>query len=619
MSLLVETSRSGQVRLSAPAGARRRPVYVTGLQVPCVSCAEAGRDKLGMPRDGRGSDPLCRSCWRSRTERQGTAERRRLVDALREDLVDAGAGCAACGEPSPVPECWLCGWSWLASLRDEFEAEVAAEAAAVERRFAAIAAASVAESRVDELVAWVQRLRAAVEGYAAGRSQGRAVELLADALARDAGERSTLRGRPGAFARVAGVAAVDADWRSGRRSLPGRERTAELAGCSTRAVTSAWARGEAVRWWVRTRQGRPLCLEERRELGRARDRAEFDIIALHLGDAASRAPYVAQALSVLDGLLSHALSLLATAQSDLDLTRARAGTWTDRLEVARRAELREAVATARQITRPAPLPAPIGTVNICSPHGVLNGEYLSSCLSRGLMYGPPVTPAPRPPRGGKSKVGASRSSTKGVRANRVCTGSQPLQRPRSLQGVEGTSQRGPRPSQWSEWAYRLASDLRKHWVWLSGVDLPWVAAVLGPRLGEYWTAEAVVDHVLDTRGGRPVMADPARPAAYLRQLLETALTSNRTPPAPARRHTEHLRQVAEAARKVAADRNQRLRDEFDRRDAAAATAAAGGGRAAALAIAAAAGRGDHAAARRAAADWPETPKPGSGLPPRRFS
>ncbi|GAB3866328.1 hypothetical protein GCM10029963_78580 [Micromonospora andamanensis] len=68
--VLVETTSTGQARLAAPAGGRRRPVYATGVQTPCVSCATVGRDKQGLPRDGAGSDPLCIPCWRGRTDRR---------------------------------------------------------------------------------------------------------------------------------------------------------------------------------------------------------------------------------------------------------------------------------------------------------------------------------------------------------------------------------------------------------------------------------------------------------------------------------------------------------------------------------------------------------------------
>ncbi|MEH0830840.1 hypothetical protein V6U84_63125, partial [Micromonospora sp. CPCC 205714] len=236
--LLVEFTGTGQARLASTPGARRRPVYPTGLQTPCVSCAAAGRDKQGLPRDGEGSEALCWSCWRSRTDRQGARQRQRLVAELRERLdVDEPAGCAACSEPEPVPTCWLCGYSWLAQARADHEHAVALEAAATAARFAQLAEVTEARERVDALTAWTNRLAETVTAFQTGESWGRPVWLLADALARDTPARVSRRGRRSALGRVCAVMAVNADRRSGRRAMPGRAETAELAGCdSTRPV-----------------------------------------------------------------------------------------------------------------------------------------------------------------------------------------------------------------------------------------------------------------------------------------------------------------------------------------------------------------------------------------------
>ena len=318
LAVAVETARSGQIRLAVPEVPRRS--YATGLQVRCEPCAVAGVYRLGMPRGDVDSPPLCMSCWRGQQERRARREKQDLARRLWEGIgeASAAAGCVACGEPEPVPECWLCSYSWIAAARVEHKLAEEAQVAAVETEFARIRERTAAERRVEELTAWIERLRSTLEAYAAGRGQGRAVELVADLLAREAAARTSSRGRPSALAQVGAVLAVDSDWRSGRRALPGRGRTALLAGCSERAVSSAWKRGEALGWSVRTRQGRRLTLVERVDLGRWNDRAEFDLAPLHRGDATARAAFVPAALGVLGELLQHALGLWEQAQADLD-------------------------------------------------------------------------------------------------------------------------------------------------------------------------------------------------------------------------------------------------------------------------------------------------------------
>lgn len=534
-AVLVETIRTGQTRLVAPAVARRRPVYPTGLQTPCVACAAAGVDRQGLPRDGDGSDPWCMSCWRGRTDRA----QRRAVAELRAAALDVAndvdQGCAACGEPEPSPTCWLCGYSWLADARRAAELDQAA----VEQRFAAVAEPTVAEARVAELAAWVERLRTTVESYAVRGRRGRAVELLADLLARDAAGRTGRRGRPSMLARVAAVVAVDADFRTGQRALPGRERCAELAGCTPRAVTSAWARAETLEWAVRTRQGRRLTLTERIQLGRCNDRAEFDLAPLHRGDPAVRAPYVPVALLVLDELLQHALALLETAQDDLDRLTARTDGLVDAADMARRTQLRLAVAAARETVLAdveSIATSQIETGNFFPPRSATRSEYVSTCLSRGFGHSPLIAPSRDWNRQSREEIGASRSPGRadGSRSRRV-------ERPRSPQRPGGGSQPGrPRP-QWSGWAYELARALQTRWTWLASSSLPRIAATLGPRLGPDWTADELVRHIGRARH-RPVLETPNRPLAYLRTVLDESLAGGIAPPVEAAAHTAHRRE-----------------------------------------------------------------------------
>ncbi|MGC4808619.1 hypothetical protein [Micromonospora sp. DT233] len=544
---------------------------------------------------------------------------------LRERLdVDVPEGCGACGSAHPVPECWLCGWSHLAAARAAQEAADAAEAAGEAERFALLAEVTEAEGRVDELAAWVGRLRAAVDGYPAGSGRSRAVELLADLLARDAAARSTTRGRPGALARVAGVLAVDADWRSGRRAMPGRARSAELAGCTERAVTAAWSRATALRWAVRTEAGRRLSLAERVETGRAQDRACYDLVPLHRGDGTGRARYVPAALAVLADLVEHAAALLAAAQEHLDGLRARAGGWVERSEAARRDEMRAASAVSVEQVRGLIREA-IDSGNLFPPHMVSQGKYLSSCSYRGLVFSPPIAPATSEDRQSRRDKRASRSSTNEGHAVRPrCAGSPRVRRPRSVQTEsDGPRARRPRP-QWAGWAYDFARAVQGWWTWLRPVPLPRVAATVGAALGPEWTVEALDAWVRRARS-RPLLVEPREPLAYLRALLEDALTGPDAPPHPAARHTRHQRVLAAMQAAAQRERRDQVRATEDKRD----KAAVGPGQrspAAEAALAAIRARtpGHLRRAGRAAlldvagaggeCEWPDVAQPGCGLP-----
>jgi hypothetical protein len=619
--LLVETAASGQARLVAPAGARRRPAYVTGQQAVCVSCAAAGVDRRGVSRDGAGSDPLCLPCWRGRADRRDARQRRQLVDELRDRLDDEG--CVACGEVDPVPTCWLCGYSWLAQARVDHEHAQALEAAAMAARFAHLAEATHAQERVDELTAWIDRLTETLTAFHAGDSWGRPVWLLADLLARDAAARTSRRGRRSALARVGAVLAVDADRRSGRRAMPGRAATAELVGCgdSTRPVTDAWRRAQALGWCVRVEQGRRLSYAERCATGRAQARAVFDIAPVHRGDQAAQAAHVPAALEILAGLLEHAHGLLTTAQAHLDDLQASAGGWVDYPEQIRRQKLRRAVTAARDHARDQ-------AANFRTPHTVSQAMSVYSSLSRGLLISPPIASTPSVVgRRSRRKDGASRSSTT-AGAARGCARPSRGQRPRPAQELRGASRPHRARPEWSSWAYELARAVQARWVWLRPTSLPRVAATLGATLGPEWTAEALDAWVRRARS-RPLLATPDSPVSYLRAVLEDALTGPVAPPYPARRHAEHRRAVVADQAAAQAEHRETVRADRDDREQ---LATRPGRRSPATEAALAAirartsghlRRADRTAllpAAPAGADvqgWPAVAQPGAGLPPNR--
>ena len=180
---------------------------------------------------------------------------------------------------------------------------------------------------------------------------------------------------------------------------------------------------------------------------------------------------------------------------------------------------------------------------------------------------------------------------------------------------DGTKKRRKAP-QWAHWAYPLVYELRKLWTWLHGQPVNLLAATLGARLGERWTAGMVVDFVDRVRGGRALPVVIHSPVGLLRDLLEEALTGDLQPPVPARRRDEHDHEVAERRRAaVAAEAEARrsaveaARAEHAEKDATAAAARTGG-----LALARAV-----LAVRRGGAEdgpdgWPHARQPGSGRP-----
>lgn len=657
----LETTRTGQDRLALPGTPRQR--HATGHQVECARCAERGIDRQGLPFRFPGDPtPLCMPCWRSEQHQRDRRARKQLVGELWEGIgeAEAAAVCPVCGpetaagspgedqlapeplsrqrrrrerrkqRPAPVRTgCWLCGDNvWLTQLREQFERDQAAAAAEVEQEFARIVARSEAEDRVAALEAWIERLQTALSAYQDGGGRGRPVELLAELAARDASARATTRGRPSVLLYVGAVLAVDSDWRSGRRGMPGRARTAELVGCSEGAVSAAWGRLTTTLGWAqRTKIGGRLGLAERMATGRWNDRAEFDVVPAHQGDPAARAPHVPTALRVLGELLEHAQQLLGETQDDLDELRARTGTVTGWPEHVRRAQMRRAVARIREaITSDAA--ATKLALNICTPHMVFKGEYLSSCLSWGLSFSRRIMihseDCAGQPHSGRRKDCASRSSTVsgdgdlGTCAGRRCR-SLRVERPRTVYAKSRRSHR-ERPA-WSEWAGQLARALVKLWPWLDrpGVKRAQVVATLGARLGPDWTGPALVRFVTK-RHGRPLLKEPDAPLAYLRYLLDEALTGPVEPPFRARRTLEHQRTVVAAVAADHRDSQTQQRAVLAERDLAAVRGSARSAREELAALRARLPqrlrRPDRVALLSPSPadepDWPEVAQPGSG-------
>jgi hypothetical protein len=514
--------------------------------------------KQGLPDRFPGDPtPLCQGCWRrEERSRAKAAQREQLArawdDAAALEEAIAAETCAACGSPEPTPQCWLCAWSWLQQPAQQLDVDRAVAAAAVEAEFARIAARAVAQAWVDEVVTWLGRLHMVLTAYTsprpADRGRGRAVELLADFMARQKGARTAARGRPSHAAYVAAVLAVDADYRSGRRALPGLENTVAFAGVKRRTVSAAWKEAQELRWARRTNPGGRCSLAKRAETGRWNDRAEWDLIPLHRSDPAARAPYIPAALAILTELETHGQAVLAAAYDDLEATLQTTGTCTDMPEMVMRAQARTAAAKLRAAVAAWLLPS----LNSCHPHTVTTGMSIYSCLYLGKDLDPTISITavtgshsirwPRSGRGrAKNQDGASRSSTREAVFDLGLTdGAVPDPQPRT---------RAP----WWDWAPQLTNDLLDLWPWLRNAAWKAVAATLGSRTGPDWTAQALTAFVTE-RNGRPILMTPAAPLAYLIRLLERAFYGMGVPPCPARLRTEYVRKAtaADQARQAAA-------------------------------------------------------------------
>jgi hypothetical protein len=594
----IETTRAGQLRLTVPGLARGR--YPTGQQTPCGRCAA----RQGVPRAGPSSSPLCLPCWRSDQDREARAAVRRQVAQGWEDIGEALA-CPMC-KPVPAGDCWWCGdRSWLDGLRWVHERDQAAAAAADQARtdaeFARIAAVTAAERAVADLTGWRDRVASVLTRYGAG-SGGRAVELLADFLARDAAARTSTRGRPPvARALVAAVLAADADWRSGRRAMPGRARAARLAGVSESAVSDGFRAAATSKWASRERIGGRNSAARRKVTGRWNDRAELDLCPLSQSPIApaARAAHIQQALAILGRLLDRAQQLLDDALAELGALAADPPGWA---EAARRAHSRQVARRAvAEVTAPAE-PSRIDG-NFATPHPVARGECVSTCPYRGLLFSPDAIHSREcpawPARGRRNQSGASRSPTRGGwRPDHATCGTSPGRAQRRAQrrppdsfptsAGSGARRRRARPS-WAVWAFDLARELIPAAPWLGPAKVPAVAAVLGARLGPDWTGPAVLALL-------PPWAEPDRPLAFLAVMLDRALTGDQAPAYPSRRYDAHRRAVAAAAHAAAQARLAGTLAELD--------AHAAGSTGAGL-----------AAFRAARAQlWPAVTPPGGGLP-----
>jgi hypothetical protein len=148
--------------------------------------------------------------------------------------------------------------------------------------------------------------------------------------------------------------------------------------------------------------------------------------------------------------------------------------------------------------------------------------------------------------------------------------------------------------------------LRKRWWWLRTVRLSWVASTLGAALGPDWTADQVLRYVMARRGGRPLLADPDRPVAYLRKLLDQALTGAAEPPRQARRTVEHRRAMATTQGVDLRNRQDGARTAWTEQTSRAVPGHAN------AAVQALRERWSAAEDPAHAEDWPEVAQPGSG-------
>lgn len=491
---------SAQLLLPIRAGPRR--FHPTGLQTSCVGCAAAGIDKQGLPR-ADGGPALCMPCWHgSRAREQRAALSAVLADTAAADFAE----CEVCGQVRLDPECFRCGWVWLAELRQQFAAEQQqarlAELAESEAEFARMAQCTEAELAVSRLVGLVDRLRNALDASAVGGGRGRPVELLADAytLMPPVGGR----GRPPAWPRVAAVLALDADYRSGRRARPGHADTAALTGLQHTATTKAWQDLAAAGWVERTEVGGLATLAQRRALGVHRLRAEFDVRPLHTAPAAARAPFRAAALQVFAELLAAALELLAGAERELDEVRAAAATATGWDEHVRRARLRAAAERTE------------GAVTQRINGNPREGDR--KCSSSGSYLGlPPASEKLSEVGGGARPYGRWAKIAPGEAGPRP----HRVQPPRKLEGLRAKSPPRRRPVWATPGLYGLARALRDGWAWLAAEPVARIAATIGPEVGERWTV-AGLETWLAARLGRPMLAEPYRPLSYLRAMLREA-------------------------------------------------------------------------------------------------
>jgi hypothetical protein len=619
-------------QLALPVEVGPRTLHPSGLQVPCVGCAAAGIDRLGLPRDGLG--PLCMRCWTGRLQRAQREQRAQLRAQLWEGIGAAAAAavCPACGSDVPAepvrvkgkrpPGCWLCSHRWLADMRAQFEADQAAaqlaELAEQQRSFAQLAEITTAELQVHRWEVQVQRCRGVLDAAGTGGRRARPVALLAAAYARFGIPR---RGRPPVWPRVAAVTALLADFRSGRYSRPGRADTALLAGCSERAVTEALrfledrpatpdapGTGEPGpnRWMLRTVEGRLATLQERRTLHTHRIRAEFDVEHLH------RLPvpepeHLAAALATFGELLGALAAQHAAAVAALDQIRQRYGAVADVVEYAHRAALRAAVARARadideRVSSPHPVGLQVGDslTPVCSFWVPVSRE--NSTPDRGAVRRPGAAAgngcAARAPTGGDPRARSPRVEHPRKRCGGCAApvsdsvyidsgnGSGDVSAGQSVADYNITVIMRGKTTQCHECPKSTVVDrprrARPEWsLWAYDLARDLRAAWPGLRRGRAVDIAAVLGKRLGPgwtaeallgwatrQRGRPLLAAPNNPRGYLVTVLEESFTGLDEPPAPARLHDQRRRELVADERAVLRAAAAARRAELDERDRA---------------------------------------------------
>lgn len=327
-----------------------RAPYATGEQQLCWDCVAAG-----VPRPRRGlservaGDPaaLCMTCWRARQDRAGRRPRpRRLSPVEAGELADLQLRltCEVCGRFDGAGDCWRCGEQvrWLAAARavhEQDQQSAAAERQRVDELRAehrwALDDVDRARRRLAGSVVWRDRTAGVVDALpelvktgSGGRlrvkrgalRKARAWWLTADFLARDDADRRSRglssRGRPPAYPRVVAAMAIDADSRSGRRSMLGLHHTARRAGVVTRTVTTGWARTAELGSTRQVEVGRTCSRDERAATGLHRRRSVYDFARV---DRSPHDPsaYLGQAARVLAELLQLAEQLVDVDQAEL--------------------------------------------------------------------------------------------------------------------------------------------------------------------------------------------------------------------------------------------------------------------------------------------------------------
>lgn len=609
---------AGQLALVdvAPVPRAARPLYVTGLQVDCELCVAAGvpRPRQGMPERTVGdARALCVPCWRREQAVHSPAGRLEAADRAALKILEASLEdtCNACGRTDAGPAgalrsprakagrnaadtdrpCWRCGYEpggydWLAEARRVHEREQA-EAAHGRQRAEELAEAECearaqvrfARAALADVEGWRDRLQGVVEDLPtlvktghrgtlrvarAGRRRSRPLFVLADGLARHdaartaAGKPADGRGRPSVMPWVMTVMAVDADVRSGRRSMAGMKRTAWFAGVSETTVTNTWRMAKAIKWSHLTEVGGACSLEQKRATGRSNNRAVQDLRPLHRSRYETYAPFLGVAAALIVQLLERALVLVDEARQDLHAAQeaadrataaaadavaelaectaqdlawqvevsdaAVAAAWAeDAARAAQQARLLRGRATvaygsagaqasdvvaARRALRAADDHAWKAVHNaaeqaermshFCDPPGGFIGSSSSSCSYLGLTFSPrkmiTAINGPRRPDG----RGEGQHHKGASRSSTKSSASLPVSRPRTLEGLCALRQTKRRATSWSWWANPLARVLMKRLPVLRGTEeFPVQTSMVAAVLGSRLSPDWTADEVIE--------------------------------------------------------------------------------------------------------------------------